>query len=75
VYCDAPRRAALWALDLAGVDPRSHLQSELQDGRLDREASADRPRRTIEDGEEAVACGVDLLTLEPGQLTPHDRVV
>jgi len=50
------------------VQPSADFQVELADGVLDRKGAADRPRRSVESGEEAVAGGVHLLSAEAAQL-------
>src|SRR5919197_928590 len=60
---------------LAGVEARTQLDAEPPDRLLDRVGGADRPRRPVECGEEAVPRGVDLLPAEPDELDPNGLVV
>ena len=48
------------SLDLAGVDLRPDVELEPAKLLSERDRALDRPRRALEDGEEAVAGGVDL---------------
>jgi hypothetical protein len=57
------------------VEPRAHLEPHLADGLGDRDRTPDRRPRAVEDREEPVAGGVHLVSLEPLQLAPDDRVV
>jgi len=48
-------------LALTGMQTGANLQIEVADPFPDCEGAADRPRRPVEGGEEAVACSVHLL--------------
>ena len=58
-------------LDLARVNARAHLEPELGQAVADRERAADRARRAVEQRQEPVAGGVDLLAAEALELAPH----
>ena len=62
-------------LDLAGVEAGPDLEPLRSDGVADRERGADRARRSVEGGEEPVACRLDLAPAEPLQGEPDDPVV
>src|SRR5262245_16455005 len=60
---------------LAGVDSDPKLEPEGVHGVTDGDGAADRARRSIEGGKEAVAGRVDLVPAESLELTSHDRAV
>ena len=62
-------------LDLAGVDPGPHVDPEAGDIVLDRAGAADRPRRPVEGGEEAVAHRLHLVAAVAGKLAADGGVV
>src|SRR5439155_24276403 len=62
-------------LALAGVQPGSHVDSEVFDRLRDCRGATDRTRRPVEAGEETVAGRVELRAAEAGQLAADQRVV
>jgi hypothetical protein len=62
-------------LDLAGMETGSDLQPNGFNAVSDSARASDRPRRTIEDGQETVACRVDLLPSEVMKLGAYDLVM
>src|SRR5689334_7153280 len=74
VDCDSAG-LAVHEFALAGMQTRAYLQVEVADALADSEGAADRPRRAVEGGEEAVAGGVHLLAAETPQLRADDLVM
>ena len=70
-----PRGAAARPFHLAGVDTGTHLRPKRLHGVADRQPAANRARRSVEDREEAVTGGVDLLAVEARQLATDHFVV
>ena len=66
---------AVGELDLARVEPRSHGEVEWAHALDDRLRAADRSGRAVEGGEEAVARGVDLTTVEASELAADRGVM
>ena len=62
-------------LHLARVDAGPHVEAELREGVADGEPAANRTRRPVEEREEAVAGGVDLLAAEAIELGSDRRIV
>ena len=62
-------------LALAGVQPDADRQAQLAQLLDDVAAAADRPRRAVEGGQEAVADGLDLAPAPAAQLVADDPVV
>src|SRR5581483_11728882 len=70
-----PRHLAFGQLALAGVQAGAHLEAELPHRLHDRARTADRPRRPVEGGEEAVPGRVQLTAAEAGELAAYELVV
>src|SRR4029453_8282529 len=70
-----PANLAFDLLALPCVEPGPNLEAEVLHRVDDRAGTADRARRSVERGEEAVTGGVELLPAEPHELSPHQRVV
>src|SRR5438105_14601275 len=70
-----PTHLAVHQLALTGMEARPQLETEGPDRVSDRARRANRPRRPVEGGEEAVARGVDLATAKPRQLLPDGCVM
>src|ERR671930_2095198 len=70
-----PARLPAVELALAGMDARADVEAEVAEDAPDRARARDGARRAVEAREDAVACGVDLLPAEPGDLGPHGSVV
>jgi hypothetical protein len=62
-------------LDLAGVDPDPDLDPDRRQLLADGSRTADRPRRAVEGGQEAVAHRLDLAAAVELELAADDRVV
>ena len=62
-------------LDLAGVQSGAYLESDLTDRIADGTGAGDRPRRTVEQHEEAVTHRLDLPPTEALDLASHLVVV
>src|SRR3990170_7057172 len=60
---------------LPGVQPGAHLELELAHPLDDGAGTPDRPRGTVETGEEAIAGGVHFPAAEAHELTPHQRMM
>ena len=67
--------AGVGELDLARVEAGADLEAEPAHRVADRAGTADRARRAVEGGEEAVAGEPHLLAAEPLQPVADDRVV
>ncbi len=63
------------SFDLSRVDPAADFERRFPDRRTDRVRAGDRQGGDLEDGQEAVARGVDLAPGEPAELTAHAAVV
>ena len=63
-----PRHLAVQQLALAGMEARAHLEAERVTPSTIALRAADRPRRPVEAGEEAVPGGVHLVAAEPREL-------
>src|SRR5207302_9396964 len=70
-----PRHLVLVQLALSRVDAGANIQSQLAHAFNHLLGTADRPRRSVESGEEAVARGVPLLAAKPKQGAANDGVV
>jgi len=70
-----PSDLAVQHLALPGVQARPDLQPQFPHGLGDGQSAADRPRRSVETGQEPVAGRIDLPTAETHQLTAHQGVV
>src|SRR5581483_4818707 len=70
-----PRHLAFGQLALPGVQAGAHLEAELPHRLNDRTRAADRPRRPVEGGEEAVPGRVQLTAAEAGELAAYELVV
>jgi hypothetical protein len=68
---DAARLASVRTLDLARVHAGSHAEAELAQHGTDLERSADRARRSVEEGEESVPGRIDLLAAKALELVPY----
>ena len=66
MYGEAANRCSI-ELDLAGVDADSYVEAESAGVVADRETTANGTGRAVEDGEEAVACDVDLAPAKASQ--------
>src|SRR5262249_11442013 len=75
VHRDATGPAPARELHLARMDAGAHVEPEPGEGIANRERAAYGSRRTVEEGEKPVACGVDLFAAEPGKLAPHEFLV
>jgi hypothetical protein len=75
MHRDAARLIATQTLDLAGVHARAHIEAELTQRVADFKRTADRARRTVEEGEESVAGRVDLFATESLELVSHFGVM
>ncbi len=75
VHGDAARLLARTALDLARVHAGTHREPERAESVLDRLRAADRARRPVEDREDPVPGGIDLLAGEAVELASHRLVV
>src|SRR5439155_8085208 len=62
-------------LALACVQPGPHLDPERADAIADGAGAADRPRRAVEGGEEAVAQRLHLAPPEAGEFAAHGSMV
>src|SRR5262245_41880721 len=62
-------------LTLAGVEPRSDVETEPADALDDRAGGAHGPGGAVERRQESIACGVDLPTPEARELLADERMV
>ena len=67
-----PPHDAVDALHLARVDSHADAKPEVREALVDRMSAADRAGRPVEEGEDAVADGVDLLAAVSGELEAHE---
>ena len=62
-------------LALSGVKSHIEIDPELPGGITYGSGTMDRPRGTVERGDEAVAGGLDLLSSEPANLAPNSAIM
>jgi hypothetical protein len=70
-----PSHVATAAFDLPEVDSAADLEVQLSDRPADGVGAGERPSRGVEEDEEPVAGGVDLLTTAPADLAAHVLMV
>jgi hypothetical protein len=70
-----PRDLSVDELAFAGVEACTHVEAQFFDGFGDRAGAANRPRRSVEGSEEAVAGGIDLFATGAREFASDQGVV